>query len=115
MFVGEMEYANLDLRHWLGYAMFLMFLFLIVIVLLNILNGIAVSDIGKIQQEVATFYHMSIVDTISLSLKVKLLAEKVHIYPNQRPERARLCGLPLPGSKVSRFHYTVQTEIIQKF
>ena len=39
-------------RHWLGYLLFTIFVFLIVIVLMNLLNGLAVSDISKIQKEV---------------------------------------------------------------
>ena len=65
MFIGEMDYNDLEFDHWLGYVIFILFAFLLVIVLMNILNGLAVSDIHKIQEEVDTYYHISIVETLA--------------------------------------------------
>ena len=47
MFVGEMDYTDLTFTHWLGYVIFSMFIYFLIIVLMNILNGLAVSDIGR--------------------------------------------------------------------
>jgi len=47
MFVGEMDYTDLKFSHWLGYLIFSMFIYFLIIVLMNILNGLAVSDIGR--------------------------------------------------------------------
>ena len=47
MFVGEMDYNDLSFSHWLGYLIFIMFVYFLIIVLMNILNGLAVSDIGR--------------------------------------------------------------------
>ena len=52
MFTGEMDYTDIPIRHWLGDLLFVLFVFLMVIVLMNLLNGLAVSDIHKIQKEV---------------------------------------------------------------
>merc|ERR1740128_234281 len=54
MFVGELEFSDLpiDSGSYLGmvaYCYFLSFLFLIVVVLMNLLNGLAVSDTGDIK------------------------------------------------------------------
>ena len=40
MFIGEMDYNDLVFGHWLGYVIFILFAFLVVIVLMNILNGL---------------------------------------------------------------------------
>ena len=47
MFVGEMDYTDLIFSHWLGYLIFILFIYFLMIVLMNILNGLAVSDIGR--------------------------------------------------------------------
>lgn len=39
MFIGEMDYNDLVFGHWLGYVIFVLFAFLLIIVLMNILNG----------------------------------------------------------------------------
>ena len=55
MFVGEIEFADLPidasraLTGPLAYAFLLAFVFLIVVVLMNLLNGLAVSDTGAIR------------------------------------------------------------------
>ena len=57
MFVGEIEFADIPIRTGMwnqlfGYSFLLTFIFLIVVVLMNLLNGLAVSDTGIIKQEV---------------------------------------------------------------
>ena len=56
IFVGELEFSdipiNLDSKLMpLSYLYFLSFVILIVVVLMNLLNGLAVSDIGLIREE----------------------------------------------------------------
>ena len=102
MFVGEMDYTDLTFDHWLGYVIFVMFLFLLIIVLMNILNGLAVSDIHKIQEEVDTYYHISIVESLAYTSSVSLLAEEIIIHPNIKPENQKILGISIPGYKVSR-------------
>lgn len=103
MFIGEMDYTDLNFTHWLGYVIFVLFAFLLIIVLMNILNGLAVSDIHKIQEEVDTYYHISIVETLASTSFVSLLAEEVILYPNIRPEHPKILGIPIPGLKVQYY------------
>ena len=56
MFVGELEFSDIPIdldSHLapLSYVFFLSFVFLIVIVLMNLLNGLAVSDTGLIREK----------------------------------------------------------------
>ena len=53
MFVGEIEFADLpiDLNSWLSFLFLLAFVFLIIVVLMNLLNGLAVSDTGLIREQ----------------------------------------------------------------
>ena len=78
--------------------------FLLIIVLMNILNGLAVSDIHKIQEEVDTYYHISIVETLASTSFVSLPAEEVTLYPNTRPEHPKILGIPIPGFKVGTYY-----------
>ena len=60
MFVGELEFSDIpiDLDSSLAplaYAYFLCFVFLIVVVLMNLLNGLAVSDTGIIREKAEIF------------------------------------------------------------
>ena len=52
MFVGELEFGDLPIETSVGYLFFLAFIFLIVVVLMNLLNGLAVSDTGLIREGV---------------------------------------------------------------
>merc|ERR1711970_1377850 len=70
MFVGELEFSDIpiDLQSPLmpiAYIFFLSFVFLIVVVLMNLLNGLAVSDTGIIQEKAEIFSYRSQVETIS--------------------------------------------------
>merc|ERR1719430_330099 len=70
MFVGELEFSDIPidrsgpLMH-LSYTFFLAFVFLIVVVLMNLLNGLAVSDTGVIQDRSEVVAFLSQVETIS--------------------------------------------------
>jgi len=70
MFVGELEFGdipiNLDSNLMpVNYIFFLVFVFLIVVVLMNLLNGLAVSDTGAIQEQAEIYSYLSRVETIS--------------------------------------------------
>merc|ERR1711997_938599 len=70
MFVGELEFSDIpiDVDDYLGplaYLFFLSFVFLIVVVLMNLLNGLAVSDTGLIQNKAEIYSYLSRVETIS--------------------------------------------------
>lgn len=77
MFVGEIEFANIPVNlesplSPLGYLFFLSFVFLMVVVLMNLLNGLAVSDTGIIQEKAEIYTYMSQVDTISYTESILL-------------------------------------------
>ena len=52
MFVGELEFSDIPFSdNAISKILFVAFIFLIVVVLMNLLNGLAVSDIGLIREE----------------------------------------------------------------
>ncbi|CAL4213880.1 unnamed protein product, partial [Meganyctiphanes norvegica] len=59
MSIGEIEFSDLDFEHFplASKLLFVMFIFIVVLVGLNLLNGIAISDIQAIRHE-ATNYHV---------------------------------------------------------
>ena len=64
MFVGELEFSDIpiDLEsslYPLNYLFFLSFVFLIVVVLMNLLNGLAVGDTREIQEQAEIYSHLS--------------------------------------------------------
>ena len=70
MFVGELEFSDIPINIEssfmpLNYIFFLTFVFLIVVVLMNLLNGLAVSDTGAIQEQAEIYSYLSRVETIS--------------------------------------------------
>jgi ankyrin repeat protein len=70
MFVGEIEFSDIpistDSSTWpLGYLYLLTFIFLIVVVLMNLLNGLAVSDTAVIQDQAEIVTYVIRVETIS--------------------------------------------------
>ncbi|TRY61355.1 hypothetical protein TCAL_01796 [Tigriopus californicus] len=77
MFVGELEFSDIPVNldgglAGLAYVFFLSFVFLIVVVLMNLLNGLAVSDTGVIQEEAEIVSYISQVETISYTESVLL-------------------------------------------
>merc|ERR1711884_274094 len=48
---GEMEFANIEFGNWFGWTMFICFIFFISLVLSNLLNGLAISDIVQLKNE----------------------------------------------------------------
>merc|ERR1712214_97089 len=78
MFVGELEFSDIPINlesslYPLNYLFFLSFVFLIVVVLMNLLNGLAVSDMGRIQEQAEIYSHLSRVETISYTESVLLV------------------------------------------
>ncbi len=68
MFVGEIEFGDLpiELSSWLSFLFLLSFVFLIIVVLMNLLNGLAVSDTGKLNVTSGTFSSMSVIVYIGI-------------------------------------------------
>ena len=65
----------------LAYTYFLAFVFLIVVVLMNLLNGLAVSDTGLIREKAEIFSYRSQVETIS-TLESMLLGDPFDFLSN---------------------------------
>ncbi len=70
MFVGELEFGNIPIdldgnMSFVAYGFLLSFVFLIVVVLMNLLNGLAVSDTGEIRDRAEVVAAVSRVETIS--------------------------------------------------
>jgi len=66
MFVGELEFSDIPFTtNPISSILFVAFIFLIVVVLMNLLNGLAVSDIGFIRDEAEVLSLKSQVDLIS--------------------------------------------------
>jgi len=66
MFVGELEFSDIPFSdNAISSILFVAFVFLIVVVLMNLLNGLAVSDIGLIREEAEALSLKSQVDLIS--------------------------------------------------
>ena len=78
MFVGELEFSDLPLGSPFSYVFFLLFLFLIVVVLMNLLNGLAVSDTGLIREEAEIHAHISRVEVIAQA-EATLLGDPVQL------------------------------------
>ena len=85
MFVGEIDFSNLqikggDISTTLGYIYLLSFIFMIVIVVMNLLNGLAVSDIQKILSDSKIETETSLIQTIqyleAVSMNGPLLVNK---------------------------------------
>ena len=77
MFVGELEFSDLPMNTntylgMLAYTFFLAFIFLIVVVLMNLLNGLAVSDTNDIKEKAEIYSYISRVETISYMESVLL-------------------------------------------
>ena len=100
MLTGEFNYPDIPMKHWLGRLIFVIFLFLMVIVIMNLLNGLAVSDIQKIQNDADTSSYINIVENLSYSRNVKMLAQEIKIFPNnsRKVKSQKLLGF-IPGAK----------------
>ncbi|XP_050709321.1 transient receptor potential cation channel protein painless-like isoform X2 [Eriocheir sinensis] len=79
MATGEIEYKDLPLDAFpvFSHLLFVAFVFLIVLVLMNLLNGLAVSDIHKIQKEAEITSYRSRVELVSI-IESGLLTGPLH-------------------------------------
>ena len=78
LFVGELEFSDIPFNSPFSYFFFLAFVFLIVVVLMNLLNGLAVSDTGLIREEAEIHAHVSRVEVISQA-EATLLGDPAHL------------------------------------
>jgi hypothetical protein len=97
MFTGEFDASNMPFGNFPGtsHVIFLLFVFFVSIVLLNLLNGLAVGDTGKIRQDAETLSIEARLRLINGILEVNLAFsrlitcvsiltdEKRELYPNK--------------------------------
>ena len=73
MFVGELEFSDIPFtENAISKILFVAFIFLIVVVLMNLLNGLAVSDTGIIMEKAEIVSFTTRVETISYMESVLL-------------------------------------------
>ena len=102
MFVGEMEFADLPFtENVISYLVFLAFIFLIVVVLMNLLNGLAVSDTGLIREEAEVVGWSSRVELITY-IESMLLGDPFYFLSNWPPIKLLQ---KIPSCAVCRFLY----------
>eukprot|EP00096_Caligus_rogercresseyi_P004529 TRINITY_DN18838_c0_g1_i1.p1 TRINITY_DN18838_c0_g1~~TRINITY_DN18838_c0_g1_i1.p1 ORF type:complete len:1006 (+),score=258.20 TRINITY_DN18838_c0_g1_i1:102-3119(+) len=82
MFVGELEFSDIPFTdNALSYIVFVSFIFLIVVVLMNLLNGLAVSDTGLIREEAEVLGWLSRVELITYTESM-LLGDPFYFLSN---------------------------------
>jgi len=70
MFVGELEFSDIPIDpdsklSWISFSFLVVFVFFIVVILMNLLNGLAVSDTGIIMEKAEIVSYTTRVETIS--------------------------------------------------
>ena len=72
MMTGEFEFGNLpfDTNPFTSRVLFVLFVFLIVIVLINLLGGLAITDIQAIQNEVFIVQNLINIHLVILHIKI---------------------------------------------
>ena len=100
-FVGELEFSDIPIDpdsklSWLAFSFLVTFVFLIVVILMNLLNGLAVSDTGLIMEQAEIVSYISRVETIS-HLESILLGDPFDFLTNWPPATflARLPAMAL--------------------
>ena len=97
MFTGEFDASNLpfDTLPGTSHVVFMMFVFFVAIILLNLLNGLAVGDTGKVREDAETLSLVArarlisnafeVFDTLpqSLTRSLELTEEMFVLYPNR--------------------------------
>ncbi|KAF0311427.1 Transient receptor potential cation channel protein painless [Amphibalanus amphitrite] len=86
MTIGEMDYGSLPIAQHTPVAqlVFVAFLFLITVVLMNLLNGLAVADTGEIQDQAQIYGYVGRVELISY-IESMLLGDPFNFLSNYPP------------------------------
>jgi len=79
MFVGELEFSDIPLDSHFSRVYFLSFVFLIVVVLMNLLNGLAVSDTGLIREQAEIHAYICRVEAIA-AVEATLLGDPALLW-----------------------------------
>ena len=113
MFVGELEFSDIPFTgNVISYLIFLSFIFLIVVVLMNLLNGLAVSDTGLIRDEAEIVGWSARVELITYTESM-LLGDPFYFLSNWPPIKLLQ---RIPSCAVCRFLYKFPRvrEVLQK-
>merc|ERR1719348_892865 len=117
MFVGEIEFSDIPISTetstWpLGYLYLLTFIFLIVVVLMNLLNGLAVSDTAVIQEKAEIVTYVIRVETIA-SFEAVLLGDPFNFLANW-PAIKLLKDLPSMAFCKALHHFSLFRSVSHK-
>merc|ERR1719228_3008506 len=83
---GEIEFEGIEFPSEFSRVIFLVFVFFIMLVLVNLLNGLAVSDIAAIQKQSEIMSHISRVE-LMCQIESVLLGDPFHFLTNFPPSR----------------------------
>jgi len=88
MTIGEMDYGSLPMAPHAPVAqlVFVAFLFLITVVLMNLLNGLAVADTGEIRDQAQIYSYVGLVELISY-IESMLFGDPFQFLANYPPFR----------------------------
>ncbi len=100
---GEMEFEGIEFGGIFASALFLLYVFFVLLVLVNLLNGLAVSDIAEIQKHAEIVSHVSRVELISYTESM-LLGDPFSFLSNWPPGPI---GRRLPDGSCLRGMYNV--------
>ena len=78
---GELEYEGIKFKSTTAVVLFLSYIFFIILVLVNLLNGLAISDIAEIRKHAEVVAHISRVELISY-LESLLLGDPFQVQPS---------------------------------
>ncbi|CAB4060893.1 unnamed protein product [Lepeophtheirus salmonis] len=113
MFVGELEFSDIPFsNNALSYLIFVSFIFLIVVVLMNLLNGLAVSDTGLIREEAEVLGWLSRVELITYTESM-LLGDPFYFLSNW-PAIKLLKKLPHCGVCRILYKFPFMRDLLQK-
>jgi len=117
MFVGEIEFSDIPISTeastWpIGYLYLLTFIFLIVVVLMNLLNGLAVSDTAVIQEKAEIVTYVIRVETIA-SFEAVLLGDPFNFLANW-PAIKLLKDLPSMAFCKALHHFSLFRSVSHK-
>jgi transient receptor potential cation channel subfamily A protein 1 len=101
-----LEFSDLPLTSTFSYLFFLVFVFLIVVVLMNLLNGLAVNDTGVIRDEAEIYAHICRVEVISAA-EATILGDPARILTGPG-KLIPTCGLRRKLGSILRLRHVFQ-------
>merc|ERR1712130_194364 len=105
MFIGELEFSDLpidssDTLAFFNFTFLILFVFITIVVLMNLLNGLAVSDVGELLAEAEIISIKSRAKTITFMQKRRSQIQMDSLEPYE--ELVYLEGSQASGSRMER-------------